>query len=49
MFGHSEPVNHCCFSPDDNYLSTSSNDGTVKVSAIELHTSKKYFFQIYKI
>lgn len=32
MFGHFEPVNHCCFSPDDSYLSTSSNDGTVKVS-----------------
>ncbi|XP_040886079.1 apoptotic protease-activating factor 1 isoform X1 [Toxotes jaculatrix] len=31
MFGHSEPVNHCCFSPDDTYLSTSSNDGTVKL------------------
>ncbi|XP_038150125.1 apoptotic protease-activating factor 1 isoform X2 [Cyprinodon tularosa] len=31
LFGHSEPVNHCCFSPDDSYLSTSSNDGTVKL------------------
>ncbi|XP_070709625.1 apoptotic protease-activating factor 1 [Pempheris klunzingeri] len=31
MFGHFEPVNHCCFSPDDTYVSTSSNDGTVKV------------------
>ncbi|XP_037316111.1 apoptotic protease-activating factor 1 [Pungitius pungitius] len=31
MFGHSEPVNHCCFSPDDKHLSTSSNDGTVKL------------------
>uniref|UniRef100_A0A7N8X617 Apoptotic protease-activating factor 1 n=1 Tax=Mastacembelus armatus TaxID=205130 RepID=A0A7N8X617_9TELE len=31
MFGHFEPVNHCCFSPDDKYLSTSSNDGTVKL------------------
>ncbi|KAM8883777.1 apoptotic protease-activating factor 1 isoform 2-T2 [Synchiropus picturatus] len=31
MFGHFEPVNHCCFSPDDAYLSTSSNDGTVKL------------------
>nr|XP_046234883.1 apoptotic protease-activating factor 1 isoform X1 [Scatophagus argus] len=31
MFGHSEPVNHCCFSPDDTYVSTSSNDGTVKL------------------
>uniref|UniRef100_A0A8C9YX67 Apoptotic protease-activating factor 1 n=1 Tax=Sander lucioperca TaxID=283035 RepID=A0A8C9YX67_SANLU len=31
MFGHFEPVNHCCFSPDDTYLSTSSNDGTVKL------------------
>lgn len=34
MFGHFEPVNHCCFSPNDAYLSTSSNDGTVKVSNI---------------
>uniref|UniRef100_A0A671VRZ9 Apoptotic protease-activating factor 1 n=1 Tax=Sparus aurata TaxID=8175 RepID=A0A671VRZ9_SPAAU len=33
MFGHFEPVNHCCFSPDDSYVSTSSNDGTVKVTA----------------
>uniref|UniRef100_UPI0037E716A8 apoptotic protease-activating factor 1 n=1 Tax=Semicossyphus pulcher TaxID=241346 RepID=UPI0037E716A8 len=31
MFGHFEPVNHCCFSPDDNYVSTSSNDGTLKL------------------
>ncbi|XP_069020980.1 apoptotic protease-activating factor 1 isoform X3 [Embiotoca jacksoni] len=31
MFGHFQPVNHCCFSPDDSYLSTSSNDGTVKL------------------
>ncbi|XP_075327788.1 apoptotic protease-activating factor 1 isoform X2 [Odontesthes bonariensis] len=31
MFGHFEPVNHCCFSPDDSYVSTSSNDGTVKL------------------
>lgn len=31
MFGHFEPVNHCCFSPDDAFVSTSSNDGTVKL------------------
>uniref|UniRef100_A0AAX7UQ61 CARD domain-containing protein n=1 Tax=Astatotilapia calliptera TaxID=8154 RepID=A0AAX7UQ61_ASTCA len=31
MFGHFQPVNHCCFSPDDKYLSTCSNDGTLKV------------------
>ncbi|KAJ8392364.1 hypothetical protein AAFF_G00077280 [Aldrovandia affinis] len=31
MFGHTEPVNHCCFSPDDTYLSTSSNDGTLRL------------------
>ncbi|XP_031714792.1 apoptotic protease-activating factor 1 [Anarrhichthys ocellatus] len=31
MFGHFEPVNHCCFSPNDSYVSTSSNDGTVKL------------------
>uniref|UniRef100_A0A4W5JY92 Uncharacterized protein n=1 Tax=Hucho hucho TaxID=62062 RepID=A0A4W5JY92_9TELE len=31
MFGHLEPVNHCCFSPDDVYLSTSSSDGTLKL------------------
>uniref|UniRef100_A0A667ZLL3 Apoptotic protease-activating factor 1 n=1 Tax=Myripristis murdjan TaxID=586833 RepID=A0A667ZLL3_9TELE len=31
MFGHLEPVNHCCFSPDDTYLSTSSSDGTIKL------------------
>uniref|UniRef100_H3D0A2 Apoptotic protease-activating factor 1 n=1 Tax=Tetraodon nigroviridis TaxID=99883 RepID=H3D0A2_TETNG len=31
MFGHTEPVNHCCFSPDDTYVSTASNDGTVKL------------------
>nr|XP_040030006.1 apoptotic protease-activating factor 1 isoform X4 [Gasterosteus aculeatus aculeatus] len=35
IFGHFEPVNHCCFSPSDTYLSTSSNDGTVKL----FHTS----------
>uniref|UniRef100_A0A3Q3VN16 Apoptotic protease-activating factor 1 n=1 Tax=Mola mola TaxID=94237 RepID=A0A3Q3VN16_MOLML len=31
LFGHFEPVNHCCFSPDDSYVSTSSNDGTIKL------------------
>ncbi|XP_017267042.1 apoptotic protease-activating factor 1 isoform X2 [Kryptolebias marmoratus] len=31
LFGHFKPVKHCCFSPDDSYLSTSSNDGTVKL------------------
>ncbi|KAM7378327.1 hypothetical protein PAMA_013295 [Pampus argenteus] len=31
MFGHFEPVNHCCFSPDDTFVSTSSNDGSVKL------------------
>ncbi|XP_062338811.1 apoptotic protease-activating factor 1 isoform X1 [Osmerus eperlanus] len=31
MFGHLEPVNHCCFSPNDTYLSTSSRDGTLKL------------------
>uniref|UniRef100_A0A8C6UB98 Apoptotic protease-activating factor 1 n=1 Tax=Neogobius melanostomus TaxID=47308 RepID=A0A8C6UB98_9GOBI len=31
MFGHFEPVNHCCFSPDDAIISTCSNDGTVKL------------------
>ncbi|KAM6895528.1 apoptotic protease-activating factor 1 [Xenentodon cancila] len=31
IFGHCEAVNHCCFSPEDTYLSTSSNDGTVKL------------------
>uniref|UniRef100_A0AAQ5ZHX4 Apoptotic protease-activating factor 1 n=1 Tax=Amphiprion ocellaris TaxID=80972 RepID=A0AAQ5ZHX4_AMPOC len=31
MFGHFAPVSHCCFSPDDSYLSTSSNDGTIKL------------------
>lgn len=31
MFGHTEPVNHCCFSPNDAYLATSSNDGTLKL------------------
>ncbi|KAK1789581.1 hypothetical protein P4O66_015484 [Electrophorus voltai] len=31
LFGHMEPVNHCCFSPDDAYLATSSNDGSVKL------------------
>ncbi|KAK7149612.1 hypothetical protein R3I94_009053 [Phoxinus phoxinus] len=31
MFGHMEPVNHCCFSPNDAYLATSSNDGTLKL------------------
>ncbi|XP_037551896.1 apoptotic protease-activating factor 1 [Nematolebias whitei] len=31
LFGHFEPVKHCCFSPDDSYLSTSSVDGTVKL------------------
>lgn len=43
MFGHFEPVNHCCFSPDDSYVSTSSNDGTVKVTAVKLDSCKPSF------
>ncbi|XP_076862902.1 apoptotic protease-activating factor 1 isoform X2 [Brachyhypopomus gauderio] len=49
LFGHMEPVNHCCFSPDDAYLATSSCDGTVKLfdvaSANEWKTVKisQYF------
>uniref|UniRef100_A0AAR2KN36 Apoptotic protease-activating factor 1 n=1 Tax=Pygocentrus nattereri TaxID=42514 RepID=A0AAR2KN36_PYGNA len=35
MFGHMEPVNHCCFSPDDTYLATSSNDGTLKLFEVQ--------------
>uniref|UniRef100_A0AAY4D0Q1 Apoptotic protease-activating factor 1 n=1 Tax=Denticeps clupeoides TaxID=299321 RepID=A0AAY4D0Q1_9TELE len=31
LFGHMEPVNHCCFSPSDAYLATSSSDGTLKL------------------
>ncbi|XP_058264012.1 apoptotic protease-activating factor 1 [Hemibagrus wyckioides] len=31
MFGHTDGVNHCCFSPDDSYLATSSDDGTLKL------------------
>ncbi|XP_056603976.1 apoptotic protease-activating factor 1 isoform X2 [Triplophysa dalaica] len=31
MFGNMEPVNHCCFSPNDAYLATSSIDGTLKL------------------
>ncbi|XP_048886829.1 apoptotic protease-activating factor 1 isoform X1 [Brienomyrus brachyistius] len=31
MFGHMGPVNHCCFSPDDKFLASSSNDGTLKL------------------
>lgn len=31
MFGHMEPVNHCCFSPNDLYLATSSSDGSLKL------------------
>ncbi|KAF4080961.1 hypothetical protein AMELA_G00155320 [Ameiurus melas] len=31
MFGHTDGVNHCCFSPDDAYLATSSNDGTLRL------------------
>uniref|UniRef100_A0A671MMR2 Apoptotic protease-activating factor 1-like n=1 Tax=Sinocyclocheilus anshuiensis TaxID=1608454 RepID=A0A671MMR2_9TELE len=33
MFGHMEPVNHCCFSPNDAYLATSSSDGTLKIKS----------------
>ncbi|KAM9495390.1 apoptotic protease-activating factor 1 isoform 1-T1 [Clarias gariepinus] len=31
MFGHTDGVNHCCFSPDDTYLATSSSDGMLKL------------------
>ncbi|XP_073694166.1 apoptotic protease-activating factor 1 [Garra rufa] len=35
MFGHMEPVNHCCFSPNDAYLATSSSDGTLKLFEVQ--------------
>ncbi|KAK2892733.1 hypothetical protein Q8A67_012721 [Cirrhinus molitorella] len=35
MFGHMEPVNHCCFSPNDTYLATSSSDGTLKLFEVQ--------------
>ncbi|XP_062850235.1 apoptotic protease-activating factor 1 [Trichomycterus rosablanca] len=36
MFGHEGAVNHCCFSPDDAYLATSSNDGTLKLFEVTM-------------
>ncbi|XP_060770271.1 apoptotic protease-activating factor 1 [Neoarius graeffei] len=40
MFGHTDGVNHCCFSPDDAYLATSSNDGTLKL--FEMTTANEW-------
>lgn len=31
MFGHTNSVNHCRFSPDDKLLASCSADGTLKV------------------
>ncbi|KAK7886125.1 hypothetical protein WMY93_025746 [Mugilogobius chulae] len=41
MFGHFEPVNHCCFSPDDAFVSTSSDDGTVKLFEVSSANERK--------
>nr|XP_055046706.1 apoptotic protease-activating factor 1 isoform X1 [Misgurnus anguillicaudatus]XP_055046707.1 apoptotic protease-activating factor 1 isoform X1 [Misgurnus anguillicaudatus] len=40
LFGHFEPVNHCCFSPNDTYLATSSSDGTLKL--FEVSSANKW-------
>lgn len=31
MIGHESSVNHCRFSPNDEYVASCSTDGTVKV------------------
>ncbi|XP_062059057.1 apoptotic protease-activating factor 1 isoform X1 [Lepus europaeus] len=35
MFGHTNSVNHCRFSPDDKFLSSCSADGTLKLWDVE--------------
>lgn len=34
MFGHVNSVNHCRFSPNDEYVASCSTDGTVKVHSM---------------
>lgn len=34
MMGHENSVNHCRFSPDDEYVASCSTDGTVKVQSV---------------
>uniref|UniRef100_A0A8B9JCN5 CARD domain-containing protein n=1 Tax=Astyanax mexicanus TaxID=7994 RepID=A0A8B9JCN5_ASTMX len=43
MFGHLQPVNHCCFSPDDTYIATSSNDGSMKLFEVQSANEYKSF------
>lgn len=37
MIGHENSVNHCRFSPNDEYVASCSIDGTVKVYSIFLN------------
>lgn len=36
MIGHGNSVNHCRFSPNDEYVASCSTDGTVKVHSVFL-------------
>jgi len=37
MMGHVNSVNHCRFSPSDEYVASCSTDGTVKVRSVFLN------------
>lgn len=37
MMGHVNSVNHCRFSPNDEYVASCSTDGTVKVQSVFLN------------
>lgn len=37
MMGHVHSVNHCRFSPNDEYVASCSTDGTVKVQSVFLN------------
>uniref|UniRef100_A0A4W3JJJ0 Apoptotic protease-activating factor 1 n=1 Tax=Callorhinchus milii TaxID=7868 RepID=A0A4W3JJJ0_CALMI len=43
LFGHDNSVNHCNFSPDDKYLASCSNDGTVKLWDVSSANEWKFF------
>lgn len=47
MIGHENSVNHCRFSPNDEYVASCSTDGTVKVHSVflkQLFVSMMDFF-----
>ncbi|XP_044797395.1 apoptotic protease-activating factor 1 isoform X3 [Bubalus bubalis] len=48
MFGHTNSVSHCRFSPDDQVLASCSADGTLKIELRLLETQKKNTLKVFR-